>query len=118
MTDDQQPPTAPGFSSLPIAPASEGRLPASAPVRGAWSLRRRAATAVAALALVGTGGAVGLSATGSLTGADEGSGAAPAAPAQPGSATSGHDRDGDETAEHTGDQPGDQSGDHEDSDEA
>ena len=69
MNDEQLPPTtAPGFSGLPIAPESAGP---SAPLRGAWSLRRRAAMAVAALALVGTGGAVAGSLGSSNPGADQ-----------------------------------------------
>lgn len=79
--NDEQPTTAPGFHSLPIAPES----PAPAPLRGAWSLRRKAAMVVAALALAGTGGAM----AGSLSsGVDQAGGVTPPAPAQTG--TAGH----------------------------
>lgn len=110
MNDDQLPPTAPGFRSLPIAPPSEGHATAPVPLRGAWSFRRRAATAIAALALVGTGGAV---AAGSLAGDDDqgvDNVTPPAAPAQPGTASS------DRSGEHR--EPGEGSGEEEESDEA
>lgn len=91
MTDDQTPPTAPGFRSLPLAPEPVGRAAPPAPLRGAWSLRRKAATAIAVLALVGTGGAV---AAGSLADHEGGAGAddvtPPAAPAHPGATTPDH----------------------------
>lgn len=84
--NDEQPTTAPGFNSLPIAPATA----APAPLRGAWSLRRRAATAIAAIALVGTGGAV----AGSLSNGTDPTGVAtPPAPTQTGAA--GHGNAGD-----------------------
>ena len=80
--DNDHPPTAPGFHSLPIAPES-----ASVPLRSAWSLRRRAAMAVAALALVGTGGAV----AGSLNG-QQGTGAGVVTPTPAHTAPAGHEQ--------------------------
>ncbi len=81
--NNDQPPTAPGFHSLPIAPES-----ASVPLRSAWSLRRRAAMAVAALALVGTGGAV----AGSLTNGQQGTGADVVTPTPGHTAPAGHEQ--------------------------
>lgn len=116
MTNDETPPTAPGFRSLPIAPEPEGRFTAPA-VRRSWSVRRRVATVIAMVALAGSGGAVATAALSAESGGSDGAGegVTPAqVPAQIGG-ESWEDEHGDDDGD-DGPEPGEHESD--DSDEA
>lgn len=102
MTDHPAPATAPGFAGLPLPPRPEN----PAPPRRTWSVRRRAAAAIAFLALAGSGGAVaiaGLAGSDDEPGIEQGVGqgvdgvAPPADPARPGTTSS--DREQGETGD-------------------